>query len=220
MARPAPKPTARPEQEACRNEARRGFLLSCVPAPPRHTVAASANRLRIVVVGRIGKPDCAASKEAGDVLQPMLLGVLLCVCEPALAQSTIPASSADWILDGDQATGTFGTQVEPAGDIDGDGYDDGLIGDSEFDGALDDGAESLSTVARPRACGGSRMDIVNDAERRLARCFSDPRRVPSPRRGSPAGCPSRAATSTGMGLPAWSCTAVGASLTRWWWLAS
>lgn len=34
-----------------------------------------------------------------------LLGVLLCVCEPALAQSTIPASSADWILDGDQAPG-------------------------------------------------------------------------------------------------------------------
>ena len=84
-----------------------------------------------------------------------LLGVLLCVCEPALAQSTIPASSADWILDADQATGTFGTQVGPAGDVDGDGYGDVLIGDSGFDGAFADGGRI--SLHRGSAAGLSRV---------------------------------------------------------------
>jgi len=57
---------------------------------------------------------------------------------PALAQTTLPASSADWIVQGDQPTGTFGADVAAAGDINGDGYDDVLIGDASYDGALAD----------------------------------------------------------------------------------
>ena len=46
------------------------FLLSCQLRHGTPWQPASANGLTIVVVGCIGKPDCAASKEADDVLEP------------------------------------------------------------------------------------------------------------------------------------------------------
>lgn len=66
----------------------------------------------------------------------VLAAILLLCGTPALAQTTLPASSADWIVEGDQPTGTFGLHVAAAGDVDGDGYDDVLIGDASHDGAL------------------------------------------------------------------------------------
>ena len=66
----------------------------------------------------------------------LILVLLLAFGTPALAQTTIPASSADWIVDGILTTTTFGLRVGLAGDINGDGYDDVLIGDPSFDGIL------------------------------------------------------------------------------------
>ncbi len=68
----------------------------------------------------------------------ILTAVFFIWCAPALAQTTLPPSSADWIVMGEQPTGTFGYQVVSAGDVDGDGYDDVLIGDPGYDGAFTD----------------------------------------------------------------------------------
>ena len=46
---------------------------------------------------------------------------------PAIAQTVVSASSADWILDGDVADGRLGVEASAAGDVNGDGYDDVLI---------------------------------------------------------------------------------------------
>jgi len=70
---------------------------------------------------------------------------------PALAQTTVLDSSADWIVAGDQPTGTFGARLAPAGDVDGDGYDDVLIGDALYDGAFVDSGRI--TLHRGSAAG-------------------------------------------------------------------
>jgi hypothetical protein len=49
---------------------------------------------------------------------------------PAISQNVVPASSADWILDGDIADGRLGVEASAAGDVNGDGYDDVLIAQS------------------------------------------------------------------------------------------
>src|SRR5262245_39763311 len=66
------------------------------------------------------------------------LAIASIVAAPALAQTTVPTSSADWFVQGDQPTGTFGGQVVSAGDIDGDGYGDVMVGDAAYDGAFTD----------------------------------------------------------------------------------
>ncbi|MGH9869761.1 MAG: FG-GAP repeat domain-containing protein [Candidatus Polarisedimenticolia bacterium] len=65
----------------------------------------------------------------------VLASVLFVSSAPSLAQTTLPPDSADWIVLGEQPTGTFG-QFSPAGDVDGDGYDDVAIGDADYDGAF------------------------------------------------------------------------------------
>jgi hypothetical protein len=68
----------------------------------------------------------------------VLAAAVLLPGAPAPAQTTLPASSADVVIDGDQPTGTFGRHVASARDIDGDGYDDALIADASHDGAFAD----------------------------------------------------------------------------------
>ncbi len=55
---------------------------------------------------------------------------------PSLAQTTLSPDSADWLVLGEQPTTSFGARLSTAGDVDGDGYDDIVIGDSEYDGAF------------------------------------------------------------------------------------
>jgi len=55
-----------------------------------------------------------------------------------------PASSPAWVSDGDQAGGTYGSCVRPAGDVNGDGYADVIVGAWLYDaGALDTGKAFL-----------------------------------------------------------------------------
>ena len=66
----------------------------------------------------------------------LLVVLFMAFSTPALAQIPVLDSSADWIVAGDQPTRTFGGSLAPAGDVDGDGYDDVLIGDAAYDGAF------------------------------------------------------------------------------------
>ena len=78
---------------------------------------------------------------------PLLAAALILSAAPALAQPTLPASIADLILEGTQPGGSFGTYIAAAGDADGDGYDDVLIGFPEGRLTLHRGSASgLSTT--------------------------------------------------------------------------
>ena len=79
----------------------------------------------------------------------LLFVLLLAFSSPALAQSVVPVYDADWIVEGDQPTRTFG--LVAAGDVDGDGFDDLLIGDPLFDGAFDNSGRI--TIHRGSAAG-------------------------------------------------------------------
>ena len=80
----------------------------------------------------------------------LLFALLLAFSSPALAQSVVPVSDADWIVEGEQPTRTFGPFVA-AGDVDGDGFDDLLIGDPLFDGDFDNSGRI--TIHRGSAAG-------------------------------------------------------------------
>ncbi|MCA9753361.1 MAG: FG-GAP repeat protein, partial [Gemmatimonadetes bacterium] len=47
---------------------------------------------------------------------------------------TLPAASPDWTLTGTQQLESFGWSVAPAGDVDGDGYADVIVGSRHYDG--------------------------------------------------------------------------------------
>ena len=82
----------------------------------------------------------------------MLAATILVCTAPAMAQTSFPVSSADWILQGDQTLGIIGGDVAAAGDVNGDGYDDVAIGDASYDGAFMDSGRMLvfaGTAAGP-----------------------------------------------------------------------
>lgn len=53
-----------------------------------------------------------------------------------LGSSNGPASTPAWIAEGDQANSHFGSALGPAGDVNGDGYDDVIIGAPEYHNTL------------------------------------------------------------------------------------
>ena len=65
---------------------------------------------------------------------------------PVGAQTTIPASSADWILDGGSANAILGSESAPAGDVNGDGFDDVLITASGSIHLYEGSAQGLAKV--------------------------------------------------------------------------
>ncbi len=61
-----------------------------------------------------------------------------------LGSATGPSATADWTADGGQTGSAFGTALSRAGDVDGDGYDDVIIGAPGHDGAwIDEGRVHL-----------------------------------------------------------------------------
>lgn len=63
----------------------------------------------------------------------LLLGLIFGVLNPGGVQADgpptfVPSTTAGWEFEGDQANTTFGSQWSPAGDVNGDGYDDLIAG--------------------------------------------------------------------------------------------
>jgi len=61
------------------------------------------------------------------------------------------SAMADWIADGDQASAGFGSSVSTAGDINGDGYDDVIIGADRYDNG--EGEEGRAYLYQGSAAG-------------------------------------------------------------------
>src|SRR5687767_15442339 len=77
------------------------------------------------------------------LLEPagMALGLYLCLLSGAAPGLAVTPA---WITEGDQAAAHFGSSVCSAGDVNGDGYDDVLVGAPDHDNGLsDEGSASL-----------------------------------------------------------------------------
>lgn len=62
----------------------------------------------------------------------------------AEGQALAPYPRPDWLADGNQASGEFGLSVSAAGDVNGDGYDDLIVGAAYYDnGQTDEGRVSV-----------------------------------------------------------------------------
>jgi len=90
-----------------------------------------------------------------DTRHILVPAILLLLSTPIASQTTLSPADADWILVGvlAQPRGTFGENVSSAGDVDGDGYDDVLIGDGGYDGAFTDSGRILFYRGSPAGLG-------------------------------------------------------------------
>ncbi len=70
-----------------------------------------------------------------------------------LGSATGPAPTPVWTADGDQAAAGFGVSVETAGDVNGDGYADVLVGASRFDGGQTEEGGAFLFLGSPAGPG-------------------------------------------------------------------
>ncbi len=77
-----------------------------------------------------------------------------------LGSPTGPASTPDWTAENNQAASRFGTSATSAGDVNGDGYADIIIGSPHFDGPLGDG-QGAAYVYYGSAAGPSTLPDWN-----------------------------------------------------------
>ena len=98
------------------------------------------------------------------------------LCLPGLGLG--PCPSAAWTAESDQVNARFGGSVATAGDVNGDGYSDVIVGADSTTTAKRTRAAPTSTSARPRACllrppgPPSATNTANSASRSLPRGMS------------------------------------------------
>ena len=82
-----------------------------------------------------------------------------------LGSATGPSATAGWTLEGDDADGDLGSAVAGAGDVNGDGYADLLVGADRYDsGETDEGKVFLYL-------GSHFLDLSNPAHPTKAVCY-------------------------------------------------
>lgn len=60
-----------------------------------------------------------------------------------------------WIVEGNQANANLGTSVGPAGDVDGDGIDDVIVGAARYTNSLSEEGRALVYLGVPSGCGAA-----------------------------------------------------------------
>jgi len=72
-----------------------------------------------------------------------------------LGSASGPSATPDWTAESDQADAAMGNAVATAGDVNGDGYADLLIGDANYDAALADEGATFAWYGGPGALGAN-----------------------------------------------------------------
>src|SRR6266542_5568644 len=80
----------------------------------------------------------------------------------------LPRATSEWVVEGHERNASFGTSVASAGDVNGDGYDDVVVGAPLY-GPGDPGAAFLFLGSAPRTVCDARLDRQGSPARCLVR---------------------------------------------------